>query len=113
MNIPAYTKLSAVLGPPFSVVGNTEFQILHDFCFQRVVERGNTVADEKLPDYSRNFTDEQYALGPSEKSFKNRISVTLLCTSFHSVESVQKLGNFYQKTCSSRKTSCSKCEARY
>jgi len=67
MNIPAYTKISSIIGPPFSVVGNPEFQILHDFCFQRVVERGNTVASEKLPDYSRNFTDEQYSLGSSGK----------------------------------------------
>ena len=70
MNIPAYTKLSAVLGSPFSVVGNPEFQILHDFCFQRIVERGNTVATEKLPDYSRNFTDEQYALGSGEITYE-------------------------------------------
>ena len=37
------------------------FSDLHDRTFQRIIEKGNRVAKNKLPDYSRSFTDEQYA----------------------------------------------------
>ena len=63
MNLPGYTGVTTILGPPFSAVASSEFQFLLDSCFKRIVERGNTIATEKLPSYTRDFTDDQYAKG--------------------------------------------------
>jgi len=62
MNMPSWVGVNQLLGPPLSVVSSSTMYIdLHDRIFQRIIEKGNRVAKNKLPDYSRSFTDEQYA----------------------------------------------------
>ena len=62
MNLPFWIGANQVLGPPLGANSRRAFYVdLLDHCFRLVVEKGNqAVGVNKLPDYSRSFSDKQY-----------------------------------------------------